>query len=86
MGPYRPVDGNESTAQKSGTRLFGNTTQKERDKMKHATLDPQYVEPPFQPTTVAAARYNPENGLVWWRPDGVISENPEADVAMVRLG
>ena len=55
--------------------------------MKHATLDPQYVEPSFNQTTVAAARdSNPENGLVWWRPDGVISENPEADVAMVRLG
>jgi len=55
--------------------------------MKHETLDPQFVEPPFQPTTVAAARdNNPENGLVWWRPDGVISENPEADNALVRLG
>ena len=55
--------------------------------MKHATLDPQYVELPFQPTTVAAARDStPENGLVWWRPDGVISETPDNDAAMIRLG
>ena len=55
--------------------------------MNHPTLDPQYQEPPFNQTTVAAARYNnPENGLVWWRPDGVISETPDNDVAMVRLG
>ena len=55
--------------------------------MNHPTLDPQYQEPPFNQTTVAAARdNNPENGLVWWRPDGVISETPDNDVAMVRLG
>ena len=54
--------------------------------MKHETLDPQFDTPPFQPTTVQAARNNPENGLVWWRPEGVISEIPDNDVAMVRLG
>jgi hypothetical protein len=50
------------------------------------TLDPQFDPPPFQQTTVAAARNNTDNGLVWWRPDGVISETPDNDVAMVRLG
>ena len=52
--------------------------------MKHETLDPQFVEPPFIPTTIEAARES--DGLVWWRPDGVISETPDNDVAMVRLG
>jgi hypothetical protein len=51
-------------------------------------IHPEFSEPPFKPTTVAAARdNNPENGLVWWRPYGVISlTNPEGDVAMVRQG
>jgi len=25
-----------------------------------------------------------DNGLVWWRPDGVISETPELDKALVK--
>lgn len=41
-------------------------------------------ERPFVPTTMKAARES--DGLVWWRPDGVISETPDNDVAMVRLG
>ena len=52
--------------------------------MKHETLDPQFVEPPFIPPTIEAARES--DGLVWWRSDGVISETPDNDVAMVRLG
>ena len=50
----------------------------------HETLDPQFDPPPFVNTTVEAAREM--SGLVWWRPDGVISETPETDVAMVRQG
>lgn len=51
---------------------------------KHETLDPQFDAPPFQPITALAARNS--DGLVWWRPDGVISKTPDNDVAMVRLG
>lgn len=54
--------------------------------MKHPepVIKSAFTEPPFVPTTVAAARNM--YGLVWWRPNGVISETPEADVAMVRQG
>jgi hypothetical protein len=44
----------------------------------------EFDAPPFIPTTMEAARQS--DGLVWWRPDGVISATPESDVAMVRLG
>jgi hypothetical protein len=42
-------------------------------------------EPPFLPTTMESARQS--DGLVWWRPDGVLTlDNPEKDSVMVRLG
>jgi hypothetical protein len=47
-------------------------------------INSAFVEPPFVPMSVSAARES--EGLVWWRPDGVISETPDSDVAMVRLG
>lgn len=51
----------------------------------HETLDPQFEAPPFVPTTMEAARTS--DGLVWWRPDGVLTlENPEADSVVVRNG
>lgn len=52
--------------------------------MKQEKLDPQFEPLPFIETTVEAAR-NIE-GLVWWRPDGVISATPDSDLAMVKQG
>jgi hypothetical protein len=53
--------------------------------MKHEPLDPQFAEPPFQPITAEAARTS--DGLVWWRPDGVLTlDNPDKDLVLVRRG
>ena len=45
-------------------------------------IHPEFVESSFVPTTMEAARES--DGLVWWRPDGVISETPENDSVVVR--
>ena len=47
-------------------------------------IHPEFVEPSFVAMNVTAARES--EGLVWWRPDGVISETPASDIAMVRVG
>ena len=52
--------------------------------MEHEVSNQKFAELPFVPTTMEAARKS--DGLVWWRPDGVISETPDNDVAMVRRG
>jgi hypothetical protein len=49
-----------------------------------SVIHPEFVEPTFVPMTVTAAHES--EGLVWWRPNGVISATPDNDVAMVRVG
>lgn len=51
-------------------------------------IHPEFKEPSFVPVTMEAARQERDgaNGLVWWRPTGVITETPETDAVMVRRG
>lgn len=48
-------------------------------------INPAFKEPLFTETTVEAARQL-EAELVWWRPSGVVSETPEQDICLVRVG
>jgi hypothetical protein len=56
----------------------------EVDQQLDPAIHPEFQEPPFLPTTIEAARHS--DGLVWWRPNGVISETPEGDSVLVRRG
>ena len=56
----------------------------EMDPRFDPAIHPESKEPPFLPTTMESARQS--DGLVWWRPTGVISETPDTDAVMVRLG
>jgi hypothetical protein len=58
--------------------------QREVDPRFDSTIHPEFKEPPFIPMPVAAARES--EGLVWWRPDGVISATPDNDSVVVRGG
>ena len=40
--------------------------------------------PAWVPMSIQTARES--DGLVWWRPDGILSDNPEDDLATVRVG
>lgn len=54
----------------------------EVDSQFNPTIHPEFKEPPFEQITMETARQS--DGLVWWRPTGVISETPEADSVVVR--
>jgi len=54
------------------------------EQMAEYSVDAKFDDQPFTPTTVENARVS--GGLVWWRPDGVISETPELDVCLVKQG
>ena len=40
--------------------------------------------PAWVPMSIQTARES--DGLVWWRPDGILSEYPDSDAALVRVG
>jgi hypothetical protein len=59
----------------------------EAPKSRFAATGEQMIEPDepkFEEVTAIIA--HDSDGLVWWRPDGVISDNPDADRCLVRRG
>lgn len=51
--------------------------------MSKSEFVPESVRP-FEETNCKDVRNS--EGLVWWRPDGVLSETPDNDKALVRIG